>query len=329
MTQQRLLTRKFVYLLTAVPLLSISVELSIHFLVVQATALGLLVEPSSPLRSLEGDVLVIAGEDTRLSTNHHVVAALKGRRFRRILYEAKDVDDPDVETLPMGWQLGVGASALGSDYVDAQLRAAAAAAAAATTTTTQKTKNGGSHVSSSRAELSHQNTDITASTAPSTTTPRIPRAPEAVFHKKTKLAAAAWGLGSAFLDTQIPARASLATFLARDSTWLSRESWPPEEYFSRLASVHFFLCPTGQGVQSPKLFEAWLAKAVPVVLPTPAFKDLEAQGFPFVVVQRWEEVTPGLLEAYLKDDVQGYGAIDWDRVHFLSSLEGLAENLDR
>ena len=77
------------------------------------------------------------------------------------------------------------------------------------------------------------------------------------------------------------------------------------------------------------LFEAWLAKAVPVVLPTPAFKDLEAQGFPFVVVQRWEEVTPGLLEAYLKDDVQGYGAIDWDRVHFLSSLEGLAENLDR
>ena len=67
----------------------------------------------------------------------------------------------------------------------------------------------------------------------------------------------------------------------------------------------------------------------PVVLPTPAFKDLEAQGFPFVVVQRWEEVTPGLLEAYLKDDVQGYGAIDWDRVHFLSSLEGLAENLDR
>ena len=119
------MTRKFVYLLTAVPLLSISVELSIHFLVVQATALGLLVEPSSPLRSLAGDVLVIAGEDTRLSTNHHVVAALKGRRFRRILYEAKDVDDPDVETLPMGWQLGVGASALGSDYVDAQLRAAA------------------------------------------------------------------------------------------------------------------------------------------------------------------------------------------------------------
>ena len=73
-----------------------------------------------PLRrcGLAGDVLVIAGEDT-LSTNHHVVAALKGS-FRHLLYEAER-RRPDIETLlgtTTAWVPRAGPD------VDAQLRAA-------------------------------------------------------------------------------------------------------------------------------------------------------------------------------------------------------------
>ena len=219
---------------------------------------------SDEFRNLRGEVLVVAGDDTKLSKNHTFIDDLKAR-FRRILYEAKDVDDPNVETVPMGFHIAYLLRCGGYDHIDAQISTS--------------------------------------------------------DDKKHNLVCAAWGSKWADLDKTIDSRKSLDVFLKK-SSWISREYWDPLIYFVNLSRCHFMLCPTGNGIQAPKLFEAMLCRTRPVVQRTPAFVDLVGQGFPLLIVDKWEDVTQELLHRELRDKT-----IEWSQVFHLMSLNGLEQSL--
>ena len=70
------------------------------------------------------------------------------------------------------------------------------------------------------------------------------------------------------------------------------------QYIAALAKHRFALSPTGNGVQSPKQMEALLVQTIPIVSRTAAHDDLARQGYPIVVVDTWQEVTPANLDLW-------------------------------
>ena len=78
----------------------------------------------------------------------------------------------------------------------------------------------------------------------------------------------AWGSVWRHLDDPLRDRASLVSFLAlpRTQLWLNRSDLSMLGYWRQLAAHKFSICPPGNGVQTPKIFEAILAHTVPVTL---------------------------------------------------------------
>eukprot|EP00041_Stephanoeca_diplocostata_P036959 m.1375328 g.1375328 ORF g.1375328 m.1375328 type:complete len:515 (-) comp24960_c1_seq58:2555-4099(-) len=108
---------------------------------------------------------------------------------------------------------------------------------------------------------------------------------------------AAWGAVYSHLDTAIPSRVRAAEWV-QTSTFARRERLPFEAYHRRLAGSRFALCPSGRGVQSPKIVEAWAAKAIPIVEAEDAFKELAKLGYPIVVVNTWHEITEAKMDTW-------------------------------
>ena len=73
---------------------------------------------------------------------------------------------------------------------------------------------------------------------------------------------------------------------------------PADQYFAELSKYRFLLAPRGNGVQSPKFMEALLVGAIPITKRYAAFEDLVDYGFPMVVVDEWDEITPEALEQW-------------------------------
>ena len=145
-----------------------------------------------------------------------------------------------------------------------------------------------------------------------------------VHSTKKGLAGAAWGFHWKFLDRSIASRSNLDAYVETQN-WVTREHWDPLEYYGKLAEFEFFFCPTGNGIQAPKLFEAWTCKTIPIVESTPAFEDLRGMGFPMVIVDSWEEVS----EAYLRDILPSFYDVDWEHVHWMFSLDALRYTIQR
>ena len=57
-------------------------------------------------------------------------------------------------------------------------------------------------------------------------------------------------------------------------------------------------CPDGAGVLSPKWMEALLVQTIPIAPKLPAYLKLQEMGYPFVVVDRWKDVTPQKLRIW-------------------------------
>lgn len=106
---------------------------------------------------------------------------------------------------------------------------------------------------------------------------------------------AAWGAIWGQLDQKLPERGEAARFV-EESRWLKREELDPEDYLRRLAESEYLLAPAGQGIQAPKLAEAWLMRTIPIVVRNPCFEDLQSQGYPFVMLDQWSDLTQELLE---------------------------------
>jgi len=86
--------------------------------------------------------------------------------------------------------------------------------------------------------------------------------------------------------------------LSESESWItmvkSVEFGGNEEFLRNLLSHRFVICPPGNGVDTHRMWESLAAGAIPVVLRSEAmepFKEL-----PILLVDRYEEVTLGLLE---------------------------------
>ena len=134
----------------------------------------------------------------------------------------------------------------------------------------------------------------------------------------------AWGAIWKHLDEKLEDRRRAASFVEK-SDWLVREELGPGEYFQRLAASKFLLAPAGQGIQAPKLAEAWLMRTVPIVVRNPCFEDLDRLGFPFVLLDHWEELTPKLLQDYESKR----NSINWSEVERMLTLKYFKEELLR
>jgi len=198
--------------------------------------------------------LVVGGCDIHLSVLRELLDP-NLHRFKKIFYEAKDVEHDNIVSFPMGF---VSHYLQGCGYEN--IRAA--------------------------VELSNK-------------------------VEKSQLLLAAWGKRWPHLDKTIEDRASAMSFLANHPLF-ERRMIEPQQYWLELAKHQFLLAPRGNGIQAPKLAESWMVKTVPVVIQNPCFADLSAMGFPLVMVDNWEEVTPQLLNGWLRS----YGPIDWTQVKY-------------
>ncbi|MFC7338084.1 hypothetical protein ACFQY0_12900 [Haloferula chungangensis] len=129
---------------------------------------------------------------------------------------------------------------------------------------------------------------------------------------KKKGLLAAWGGIWAHLDGILDDRKALCQFV-EESDWIHREGLTPHDYWQRLAESKYLLAPAGQGIQSPKLAEAWLMRTVPIVTRNPCFEDLQAEGFPMLILESWNDLKESVIDAHSLE----YDGIDWDKIDFM------------
>jgi len=134
-----------------------------------------------------------------------------------------------------------------------------------------------------------------------------------------QLACAAWGAVSTTLD-KATYRSELNDFIESNTEWVTRSHWSFHEYWINLAKYKFFLMPRGHGIQSPKIYEALFVCTVPVVLRIAAYDDLEKLGFPLLIVDKWDEVNPSMLEEAYETR---FKSTDWLRVREMVSVENV------
>lgn len=127
---------------------------------------------------------------------------------------------------------------------------------------------------------------------------------------------AAWGAIWKHLDEIVSDRQTAIEFV-QNSSWIQREELKPEDYWTRLSQSEFLLAPAGQGVQAPKLAEAWLMRTIPIVTASPCFADLQAAGFPMVILNNWTELTQEKIAQYKA----GTSDINWEKVHDMLTVK--------
>ena len=90
----------------------------------------------------------------------------------------------------------------------------------------------------------------------------------------------------------IESRKTLSKFCKQHGhlPWLRCKPVKKAQWWSQLAVARFMLYPQGNGVQSPKQFEALLVGTLPIALRAPAFEALAAAGWPIIIVDSWDEV---------------------------------------
>ncbi len=120
---------------------------------------------------------------------------------------------------------------------------------------------------------------------------------------------AAWGEHWPALDNKLSDRQNAGAFL-ENSSFISRQHLTPTDYWEKLAQSLFLLAPAGQGVQAPKLAEAWLVGTVPIVTSTPCFEDLRDRGYPLMIINQWDELTAAQLKKWESE----LHTIDWNSV---------------
>jgi len=82
--------------------------------------------------------------------------------------------------------------------------------------------------------------------------------------------------------------------------WAEHRMIPAEHYWPELAKYRFLIAPRGNGLQAPKFMEALAVMTIPITLRYACFEDLQMYGFPLVVVDDWEEITPKALAYWWK-----------------------------
>lgn len=139
---------------------------------------------------------------------------------------------------------------------------------------------------------------------------------------KTKLAATGFGSKWPGLTDKIEDRVSLQNFL-ESSDFVDNIDCHPQEYYEQVVPYKYFLCPIGNGIQTPKLLEALLVGTIPVVTKHTAYDDLKDWGLPLLVVDKWEDLTVEYLDSNYHTL---YNQVDWDFVRRLYSVRHFKQN---
>lgn len=133
---------------------------------------------------------------------------------------------------------------------------------------------------------------------------------------------AAWGGIWKQLDEELEERRAASDFIEQ-STWLHREMLNPKEYTRRLARSKYLIAPAGAGVQSPKLAEAWLLRTVPVAVGNPCLEDLQAAGYPLLLLDNWSDLTPERLKRH-ETHLQN---LDWPKIAEMLTLRYFSDEI--
>jgi hypothetical protein len=114
-------------------------------------------------------------------------------------------------------------------------------------------------------------------------------------------------------------RTRLSKFVMyNDASWFDVKNWSPREYYEGVSQYKFATCPTGNGIQAPKIFEAIMVRTIPIVEYEFAFEQLKELGIPLLIVESWDDLSPEFLEQqYSKMDV------DWNTAIYLCSTQGV------
>lgn len=74
----------------------------------------------------------------------------------------------------------------------------------------------------------------------------------------------------------------------------------PKEWWTELSKYKFMISPQGLGIHSAKMIEALLVLTIPIVQrgAYPLYDDIASYGFPIVVVDHWDEITPQNLQSW-------------------------------
>ena len=68
------------------------------------------------------------------------------------------------------------------------------------------------------------------------------------------------------------------------------------------------------------MFECYLVRTIPIVERKIAFEELQKYGFPMLIVDSWEELSPQYLENIYTKEFQN---IDWSRIQYALTNEGV------
>ena len=185
--------------------------------------------------------LVVGGEDTLLSSQQPETIERLTKYFKKIFYEAYDVNSEFVDIMPIGLQ-------------EFYLRG----------------------IEDSFLKLILE-----------------PK-------RKTHLLMSAFGLFWPHLNDQIDDRGKAIKF-TKENSYISSGPFDRTDYFECLSSHKFMLCPLGNGIQAPKIYEAFLNRCIPIMTDNIASKRLVAKGAPILIVNEWSDIT----EEYLNSQYEG------------------------
>ena len=92
----------------------------------------------------------------------------------------------------------------------------------------------------------------------------------------------------------------------------------PRDYYETISNYKFMVCPTGNGIQAPKIFEAILVRTIPIVENELSFRQLKKLGVPLLIVESWYDLTEEFLTNVEID-------VDWEEAIHLCSVKGVTE----
>ena len=92
----------------------------------------------------------------------------------------------------------------------------------------------------------------------------------------------------------------------------------PRDYYETISNYKFMVCPTGNGIQAPKIFEAILVRTIPIVENELCFRQLKELGVPLLIVENWYDLTKEFISNVEID-------VDWEEAIHLCSVKGVTE----
>ena len=131
----------------------------------------------------------------------------------------------------------------------------------------------------------------------------------------------AWNLFSKGLFT--PSRDRLSKFINnKRSMWYDIKTFKPTEYYKGISQYKFAVCPTGNGIQAPKIIESILVRTIPVVEDELVFRQLKHLGLPLLILDNWNDMSEKFLNQYYN---KMYKTINWEKSIYLCSVKGFID----